>query len=36
MMLTETRDPESYVSNITVGIYGLIQVLLPDEFSSSL
>lgn len=36
MMLTETRDPESHVSNITVGINSLIQVLLPTEFSSSL
>ena len=36
MMLTETRDPESYVSNITVGINSLIQILLPAEFSSSL
>lgn len=36
MMLTETRDPESHVSNVTVGINSLIQVLLPTEFSSSL
>ena len=36
MVLTETKDPESHVSNITVGINSLIQVLLPTEFSSRL